>query len=174
MKVKVPAVPEGIKAIRKLSEKGIPVNATLIFQKEQAYWAAAEGAAYVSPFVGRLDDIDENGLQLVRNIIELYREVPFVTEVLTASTRHPEHIKQAFEAGSDLVTMPWKVFEQCSVHELAAYASSKPAWRERLSKEYLHPYSLGWLKSEHFRHPLIEKGVKRFLDDAKGVGYRIL
>lgn len=166
VKVKVPAVPEGIKAIRWLSEIGIPVNATLIFQPEQALWAAWAGAEYASPFVGRLDDIGENGMQLVGKIIQLYRQMPYATKVLTASTRKHEHIKLAYGFGSDIVTMPWKVFEQCNARELAEYGRSGVSVRRQSNSK---PF--GEMEDAHFSHQLIEEGVKRFLDDAKSVGY---
>jgi len=116
--VKVPITIEGLKAIRRLSGEGIPVNCTLIFSAPQALLAAKAGAAYVSPFVGRLDDISADGMRLVGQICTLFRNYGFSTEVLVASVRHPEHVVEAGRLGAHVVTMPAKVIRQLAAHPL--------------------------------------------------------
>jgi transaldolase len=104
--VKVPCTREGIKAIRYFSENGIKTNCTLVFSAGQALLAAKAGATYVSPFVGRLDDISTDGVELVRQIVDMYNYYGFRTEVLAASIRHTMHIIQCMEAGADVATCP--------------------------------------------------------------------
>ena len=104
--VKIPMTAEGIKAVKELSKKGIRTNVTLIFSVNQALLAAKAGADYVSPFVGRLDDIGKNGIQLVRDIVEVYKKHNFKTRVITASIRNPEHVVDAAIAGSHIATIP--------------------------------------------------------------------
>ncbi len=104
--VKVPVIREGIKAIRYLSDKGIRTNCTLVFSAGQAILAAKAGATYVSPFIGRLDDISSEGVELVAQIVDIYRYYDFDTQVLAASIRHTMHIIQCAEAGADVVTCP--------------------------------------------------------------------
>ncbi|PID90875.1 MAG: fructose-6-phosphate aldolase [Bacteroidetes bacterium] len=104
--VKVPCTKDGIRAIRQLSDEGIDTNCTLVFSLGQALLAAKAGATYVSPFVGRLDDICEDGIELVRSIVEVYEEYDYETMVLAASIRHPQHIMQCLEAGADVATCP--------------------------------------------------------------------
>ena len=104
--VKVPCIAEGIKAIKALSREGIRTNCTLVFTLGQALVAAKAGATYVSPFVGRLDDISNDGMQLVRDIVACFRRYNFQTQVLAASIRHTLHIIQAIEAGADVATCP--------------------------------------------------------------------
>ena len=116
--VKVPMALEGLKAIRRLSDEGIPVNCTLIFSATQALMAAKAGAAFVSPFVGRLDDISSDGMRLVEQICAIYGNYDFPTEVLVASVRHPEHVIQAALLGAEVVTMPPGLFTQMASHPL--------------------------------------------------------
>lgn len=104
--VKVPVTKDGIKAIRYFSEKGIRTNCTLVFSVGQALLAAKAGATYVSPFVGRLDDISSDGIELVRQIVEMYNFYGYNTEVLAASIRHTQHIIQCVEVGADVITAP--------------------------------------------------------------------
>ncbi len=104
--VKVPMIREGIKAIRALSEQGIRTNCTLIFSAGQALLAAKAGASYVSPFIGRLDDVSVNGLDLIEEIVTIYTNYGFETEVLAASIRHPIHIIECAKIGADVVTTP--------------------------------------------------------------------
>lgn len=104
--VKVPCTKEGIKAIRYFSEKGIRTNCTLVFSVGQALLAAKAGASYVSPFIGRLDDISTDGIELVRQIVDVYTYYGYGTEVLAASVRHTMHIIQCLEAGADVATCP--------------------------------------------------------------------
>lgn len=104
--VKIPCIKEGIKAIKQLTSEGIRTNCTLVFTLGQALLAAKAGATYVSPFVGRLDDISCDGMQLVRDIVACYRRYGFKTQVLAASIRHTLHIIQAIEAGADVATSP--------------------------------------------------------------------
>lgn len=116
--VKVPFTRDGMKACRTLSGEGLRVNVTLIFSPTQAWLAAKIGAAYVSPFVGRLDDIATNGMTLVREIVDIFDNGEYATEVLAASIRHPMHIVEAARMGADVVTVPPAVIEQCFKHPL--------------------------------------------------------
>lgn len=116
--VKIPITNDGLKAIKALSSEGIPVNTTLIFQPIQALLAAKAGAAYVSPFIGRHDDISQDGMLLVQDIIEIFSQYDFATEVLVASVRHPIHVLQSAKMGADVVTLPLKVIQQLAKHPL--------------------------------------------------------
>jgi transaldolase len=116
--VKCPLIPDGIKATKTLSEEGIRVNVTLCFSATQALIAAKAGAAYISPFVGRLDDISMPGMDLVRDIRAIYQNYGFKTEILAASIRHPVHVLEAALAGADVATMPHKILMQCFEHPL--------------------------------------------------------
>jgi transaldolase len=116
--VKVPFTREGVRACGALSRENLKVNVTLVFSAAQALLAAKVGASFVSPFVGRLDDIATSGMDLVRDIVEIYRNYPFQTEVLVASTRHPIHIVEAAKMGADICTCPAKVIDQLFRHPL--------------------------------------------------------
>jgi transaldolase len=116
--VKVPFTREGVKAVKALSAEGIRVNVTLIFSATQALLAAKVGAAYVSPFVGRLDDIASDGMGLIKQIVEVYRNYDFATEILVASVRHPMHIVEAARMGAHVCTCPPAVIEACFKHPL--------------------------------------------------------
>lgn len=116
--VKIPMIKEGLKAIRTLSAEGIRINTTLIFSSPQALLAAKAGAAYVSPFVGRLDDIGHDGMQLVRELREIFDNYGFRCEILAASIRHPVHVVEAARAGADVATIPFKVLESLLKHPL--------------------------------------------------------
>jgi transaldolase len=116
--VKIPIVKEGLKAIKALSADGIRVNTTLIFSSPQALLAAKAGAAYVSPFLGRLDDIGHDGMQLVRELREIFDNYGFRCEILAASIRHPVHVVEAARAGADVATIPFKVLETLLNHPL--------------------------------------------------------
>jgi transaldolase len=116
--VKVPFTKEGVKACKALSTDGHRVNVTLIFSATQAWLAAKAGAGYVSPFVGRLDDIGTTGMNLIREIVDIFDNFDFSTEVLVASVRHPIHVVEAARMGADVVTVPAAVIEQCFKHPL--------------------------------------------------------
>lgn len=116
--VKCPLTRDGLKATRQLTSEGIKVNVTLCFSAAQAILAAKAGAAFISPFLGRLDDIGQNGLELLREIVEIYRHYDWKTEVLAASLRHPIHVIEAARMGADVATMPFKVIEQLIRHPL--------------------------------------------------------
>jgi transaldolase len=116
--VKIPFIREGVKAIKTLAGEGIKINVTLCFSPMQALIAAKAGASYISPFVGRLDDISTDGMELVKQIIEIYRAYDYKTEVLVASVRHPMHIVQAARMGADICTCPASVIEQSMKHPL--------------------------------------------------------
>jgi transaldolase len=116
--VKVPMTLEGMKAIRVFSEQGVPTNCTLIFNAVQALMAAKAGATFASPFVGRLDDISSDGMELIEQICTIYRNYGFDTEVLVASVRHPIHVVQAALLGADVVTLPASVLRQLAKHPL--------------------------------------------------------
>lgn len=117
--VKVPLTPDGLKVCKVLSDEGTPVNVTLCFSANQAILAAKAGAAFISPFVGRLDDIGQDGMQLISDICEIYAQYPaFQTEVLVASVRSPMHVSDAARLGADVVTMPPSVLKQMYQHPL--------------------------------------------------------
>ena len=118
MVVKVPLTKDGIKACKALSGEGIRVNVTLCFSAAQALLAAKAGATYISPFVGRLDDVATNGMELIREIVEIYDNYEFATEVLVASCRHPIHIVEAARIGADICTCPPAVIDQLFNHPL--------------------------------------------------------
>ena len=118
MVVKVPFTKEGVKACKTLSSEGTRVNVTLIFSATQAWLAAKAGAGYVSPFVGRLDDIGAIGMTLVREIVDIFDNSEYATEVLVASVRSPIHVIDAARMGADVVTVPPAVIEQCFKHPL--------------------------------------------------------
>ena len=116
--VKVPLVLEGLKAVKVLAAEGIRTNVTLCFSPAQALLAAKAGATYVSPFVGRLDDVSEDGMALIAQILEIYRNYDFETQVLVASVRHPLHVVQAARMGADVATIPFAVLAQLARHPL--------------------------------------------------------
>ncbi len=117
--VKVPLTIEGIKTCKALADDGIRVNVTLCFQPAQAIYAAKAGAAYISPFVGRLDDVSEDGIDLIAKIVQIYQNYPALeTEVLSASIRHPMHVVQSALAGAHVCTAPLKVYKQLFSHPL--------------------------------------------------------
>ena len=116
--VKIPMTPEGLKAVKQLSAEGIETNVTLVFSANQALLAAKAGARYVSPFVGRLDDIGYDGMALVQEIVQIYELHGFTTEVIAASIRHPLHVTQAVLAGAHIATIPYKVLQGMTKHPL--------------------------------------------------------
>ena len=116
--VKCPLTTDGLKATRTLTDEGTRVNVTLCFSAAQAILAAKAGAAYISPFLGRLDDIGQNGLALLAEIVEIYDNYDWGTEVLAASIRHPIHVVEAARMGADVATMPFKVIQQLIKHPL--------------------------------------------------------
>ena len=116
--IKCPLTKAGLKATRTLSDEGIKVNVTLCFSAAQAILAAKAGASFISPFLGRLDDIGENGLMLLQDIIDVYQNYEWKTEVLAASIRHPIHVIEAARMGADIATLPLKVIEQLFNHPL--------------------------------------------------------
>jgi transaldolase len=116
--VKIPMTAEGMAATQKLSDEGIDVNVTLVFSPQQALLAAAAGAAYVSPFIGRLDDIGEDGIGLVRDIAEAFALQDIPVEIIAASIRHPRHVIDSALAGADIATVPFAVLEKCFRHPL--------------------------------------------------------
>jgi transaldolase len=116
--VKIPMIPEGLKAVRRLSQEGIKINVTLIFSPTQALLAAKAGATYVSPFVGRLDDVSEIGMNLIEQIVTIFHNYNFKTQVLVASVRNPVHVVEAALLGADVATMPFAVIQQLSKHPL--------------------------------------------------------
>ncbi len=116
--VKCPLTNDGLKATRQLTSEGTKVNVTLCFSAAQAILAAKAGAAFISPFLGRLDDVGQNGLELLAEIVEIYANYDWKTEVLAASIRHPIHVVEAARMGADVCTMPLKVIEQLVKHPL--------------------------------------------------------
>ncbi|MBC8418453.1 MAG: fructose-6-phosphate aldolase [Proteobacteria bacterium] len=118
MVIKIPLVEEGLKAVRVLTEEGIKTNVTLCFSPVQALLAAKAGAAYISPFVGRLDDISHVGMDLVEQILTIYENYAFDTEVIVASIRNPIHVLDAALMGADVATIPFKVIQQLIKHPL--------------------------------------------------------
>jgi transaldolase len=116
--IKVPLTLDGLKACRTFRAEGTKVNVTLCFSEAQALLAAKAGASYISPFIGRLDDVATDGMQLIRNIVQIYDNYGFATEVLAASIRHPMHIVDCALAGADVATIPFKVIQQLVKHPL--------------------------------------------------------
>ena len=116
--VKVPITPDGLRACKQLSSEGIPVNVTLVFSPNQALLAAKSGAKYVSPFIGRLDDIGHDGMHLIKEIKEIFSNYNFDTEILVASVRHPLHVVEAAKIGADVVTLPPTVLDKMLKHPL--------------------------------------------------------
>jgi transaldolase len=123
--VKIPLDENGLEAIYRVAKEGIKVNTTLIFQPNQAMLAAQAGAAYVSPFVGRLDDIGQDGIAVVGDIVEIFDRYHFPTQVLAASLRHPLHVVQAAQAGAHIATMPYSVFRSMFKHPLTDVGMQK-------------------------------------------------
>lgn len=123
--VKVPIGPEGLKATRALSDENIRVNVTLIFQASQALLAAKAGAAYVSPFVGRLDDVSEDGMDLIQALVEIFDNYDYGTEILVASVRSPMHFVQSARMGADVATCPFSVIQQLLKHPLTDLGLAK-------------------------------------------------
>ncbi len=116
--IKVPLIVEGLRAVRDLTTEGIRTNMTLCFSPVQALLAAKAGATYVSPFVGRLDDVSEDGMALIAQILEIFRNYDFATKVLVASVRHPLHVLESARLGADVATIPFNVIEQLARHPL--------------------------------------------------------
>lgn len=116
--VKVPTTYEGLKATAALAADGIRVNATLVFSASQALLVAKAGAAYVSPFVGRLDDVSEDGMQLIADIVEIYQNYEYTTEIIVASIRHPLHVVDSALLGADIATIPPAVIKKLVAHPL--------------------------------------------------------
>lgn len=131
MVVKIPMTAEGLKAVKVLSKEGIKTNVTLIFNASQALFAARAGATYVSPFLGRLDDIATPGIDLIRTISEIFAMQNIDTEIICASVRNPIHIIDCAKAGADISTVPYKVIEQCLKHPLT------DAGIEKFKKDYI-------------------------------------
>jgi transaldolase len=123
--VKVPLIQEGLKAVRTFSNEGIKTNVTLCFSPTQALLAAKAGATYISPFVGRLDDASTEGMQLIEQIVRIYENYAFDTEVLVASVRHPVHVVEAALIGADVCTIPFKVIQQLAYHPLTDLGLAK-------------------------------------------------
>ena len=116
--VKIPMGAEGLRATKRLSSEDIAVNMTLVFSANQALLAAKAGARYVSPFVGRIDDVGQDGMQVVQEIADIFRNYDFKCEILAASIRHPQHVLQAARLGADIATVPYAVIEQMVKHPL--------------------------------------------------------
>ena len=123
--VKIPLIPEGLKAVKTCTDAGIKTNVTLCFSATQALLAAKAGATYISPFVGRLDDVSMDGMQVVADILEIYDHYGYPTEVLVASVRHPIHVLQAAKMGAHVATCPLSVLLQLSKHPLTDLGLAK-------------------------------------------------
>lgn len=131
MIVKIPMTTEGLKAVRVLNAEGIKTNVTLVFTSNQALLAARAGATYVSPFLGRLDDISVCGTDLIREIVEIFQVAGIDTEIIAASVRHPMHVTECALAGADIATVPYKVLEQMTKHPLTDQGI------EKFQKDYI-------------------------------------
>ena len=131
MVVKIPMTAEGLKAVKVLNKEGIHTNVTLIFTANQALLVARAGATYVSPFLGRLDDISVDGVELIREIVEIFSVANIQTQIIAASVRHPMHVTQCAEAGADIATVPYKVLEQMINHPLTTTGI------EKFQKDYI-------------------------------------
>lgn len=131
--VKIPMIEEGLKAVRRLTAEGIKTNVTLVFSSTQALLAAKAGATYVSPFVGRLDDISENGMDLISDILTIYDNYGYESEVIVASVRNPIHVVQSALMGADIATIPYKVIAQLAKHPLTDIGMEKflADWEKR-------------------------------------------
>jgi transaldolase len=116
--VKIPMTEDGMVAVKRLTSEGIKTNVTLCFSTMQALLAAKAGATMISPFVGRLDDVGQNGMELIADIVQMYQNYDFITEVLVASVRSPMHIQNAALIGADIATIPYKVMQQMTHHPL--------------------------------------------------------
>jgi len=134
--VKIPMTPDGLKAVKTLSENGIKTNMTLIFSPLQALLAMKAGATFVSPFIGRLDDISHYGMEIVSDICKIIENYRFKTEVIVASIRHPIHVLEAALHGAHIATIPYKVLEQMFKHPLTDIGLDKflKDWREKVKK----------------------------------------
>jgi len=117
--VKIPMTSDGLRAVKELSGEGIRTNMTLVFSSNQALLAAKAGASFVSPFIGRLDDIGNEGMQIIREIVDIYRNYCIQTEVLVASVRHPVHVIEAARLGADIATLPYSVLKLMIKHPLS-------------------------------------------------------
>lgn len=131
--IKIPMTEEGLRAVKRLSDEGIKTNVTLVFSATQALLAAKAGATFVSPFVGRLDDIAQNGMDLIADIMTIYRNYGFTTEVIVASVRHPMHVLESARIGADIATIPYKVIAQLAKHPLTDIGIQKflADWEKR-------------------------------------------
>lgn len=138
--VKVPLVPAGIKAVKQFTSEDIKTNVTLCFSANQALIAAKAGATYISPFVGRVDDVGQNGMQIVSEIVEIYENYAFATQVLVASVRHAQHVLEAARMGADVATIPTKVLKQMLKHPLTDVGVEKFAkdWEKVLARRKEH------------------------------------
>ena len=116
--VKIPMIPDGLKAVKKLKEEGIQTNVTLVFSANQAILAAKAGAAYVSPFIGRLDDAGQEGMTIIKDIVQIFKNYQFNTNVLVASIRHPLHVIEAGKIGAQVVTLPPDILGKMLSHPL--------------------------------------------------------
>lgn len=125
MIVKIPMTIEGLKAVKVLSAEGIKTNVTLIFTANQALLAAEAGATYVSPFLGRLDDINQNGVELISDIVTIFDNYGYETEIIAASVRNPVHVTECALAGADIATVPYAVIEQMTKHPLTDQGIAK-------------------------------------------------
>ena len=134
--VKIPMISDGLRAIRQLTLDGIPTNVTLVFSTNQAILAAKAGASYVSPFIGRLDDAGQDGMSLIKEIVQIFRNYDFSTEVLVASIRHPLHVIEAGKIGAEVVTLPPDILAKMIMHPLTdkGLAAFLNDW-EKLKKE---------------------------------------
>lgn len=141
--IKVPLVAEGIKAVATFAAENIKTNVTLCFSANQALIAAKAGASYISPFVGRVDDVGQNGMQIVSEIIEVYENYAFPTQVLVASVRHVQHVLEAARMGADVATVPFKVIMQMLKHPLTDIGLKKFAedWEKVLARQKAHARS---------------------------------
>jgi transaldolase len=116
--VKVPMIPAGLRAVKSLKKDGIPTNVTLIFSSNQAILAAKAGASYISPFIGRLDDNGQDGINIIREITQIFNNYKFETEILVASIRHPLHVIEAGKCGANIVTLPPEILHKILIHPL--------------------------------------------------------
>ena len=147
--VKLPLIPEGLKALKILSQRKVRVNVTLCFSATQALLAAKCGASYISPFIGRLDDIGQVGMDLIRDIKTIYANYGFKTEILVASIRHPVHVLEAAKIGADIATMPFEVFQKLVKHPLTDIG--------------LQRFLSDWEKVKTTRDPLVQSTPSRSL-----------
>ena len=169
MVVKIPMTAEGLKAIKALSAKGIPTNCTLVFSDNQALLAARAGATYVSPFLGRLDDIGQPGIELIETIHDMFLNYPDIdTQIIAASVRNPIHVTDCALAGADIATVPYKVIEQMTKHPLTDQNEAGTGIEMGLGSPTSQPASIPLLSGSNSKRHMPSRLITRRAAEAQG------